>query len=91
MIQRQSCRLYYSAVNTLSNSTDSFVRLVLFQVVLGDGLPELICHECALHVDGWYKFKKQCQNSDATLRQYISRQHLDSENDVRHLHKSYTD
>jgi hypothetical protein len=59
----------------------------MFQVVAGDGLPELICHQCALHIDSWYRFKKQCQNSDATLRQYISRQQLGSENaDVRYLH-----
>lgn len=51
------------------------------KVVAGDGLPELICHQCAVHVDSWYRFKKQCQKSDSTLRRYISRQQLDSEND----------
>lgn len=62
------------------------VHGVLFQVISGDGLPELICHQCALHIDSWYRFKKQCQNSDATLRKYISRRQSGSENDVRQLH-----
>ncbi|PSN51648.1 hypothetical protein C0J52_09445 [Blattella germanica] len=54
------------------------------EVIAGDGLPELLCYKCAFHIDSWYGFKKQCQTSDATLREYISRSHSDSENtDVR--------
>ncbi|XP_021918204.1 zinc finger protein 420-like [Zootermopsis nevadensis] len=40
----------------------------------GDGLPDQICQQCACQVDTTYKFKLQCESSDATLRQSLINQ-----------------
>ncbi|XP_033611459.1 zinc finger protein 2 isoform X2 [Cryptotermes secundus] len=40
----------------------------------GDGLPDQICQQCAYQVDTTYKFKLQCESSDATLRQSLINQ-----------------
>lgn len=39
-----------------------------------DGLPNKICHSCLNQVHRSYEFKNQCERSDATLRQFLSRQ-----------------
>lgn len=36
-----------------------------------DGLPDLICPACTLQLNNAYNFKKQCENTDSSLRQYI--------------------
>lgn len=43
--------------------------IYFFQITSQDGLPGKICVECALQVSKVYSFKKQCERSDATLRE----------------------
>lgn len=43
-----------------------------FQITFQDGLPGKICLECASQVSKVYSFKKQCERSDATLRERFS-------------------
>ncbi|XP_034235954.1 zinc finger and SCAN domain-containing protein 31-like isoform X2 [Thrips palmi] len=42
------------------------------EVHAGDGLPPLICLRCQYQVDQAYKFRVQCQRSDATLRRHFN-------------------
>lgn len=44
------------------------------QLFLGDGLPAQVCRQCVRLVNTSYKFKQQCESSDAALRQYLSSQ-----------------
>jgi hypothetical protein len=39
---------------------------------MDDGLPMLICAQCIYQLNCSFKFKTQCENSDATLRKYLS-------------------
>lgn len=43
-----------------------------FQITFQDGLPGKICLECASQISKVYSFKKQCERSDATLRERFS-------------------
>ncbi|XP_021927840.1 zinc finger protein 32-like isoform X2 [Zootermopsis nevadensis] len=47
-----------------------------YLIYAGDGLPALICHRCLYQVERSFEFKEQCEHSDATLRQYLKRQHI---------------
>lgn len=38
------------------------------KISLGDGLPEDICSSCVQHISNFYLFKKQCEESDITLK-----------------------
>ncbi|XP_066993631.2 zinc finger protein 660 isoform X1 [Anabrus simplex] len=49
-----------------------------FEVIEGDGLPALICHNCSQEVDRFYEFKVMCQTSDTILRKCIERHSSDS-------------
>jgi hypothetical protein len=42
-----------------------------FQLCADDGLPGQVCQKCSRLVNLSYKFKLQCESSDATLRQYL--------------------
>ncbi|KAK9730407.1 Zinc-finger associated domain (zf-AD) [Popillia japonica] len=42
------------------------------QVWQNDGLPAQICNKCSAKLHISYQFKKQCEKSDAKLRQYIA-------------------
>lgn len=46
--------------------------MYLLQVLVNDGLPVLICEQCKYQLNCSFKFKTQCENSDATLRKYLS-------------------
>jgi hypothetical protein len=46
---------------------------VFFQLSSGDGLPSQVCQHCAQQVNTSYDFKLRCENTDATLRQYLSK------------------
>jgi Zinc-finger associated domain (zf-AD). len=52
-----------------------------FQVSVGDGLPQQICHRCLYQVNKWYKFRNLCKNSDVFLHQYVTKV---QENQVRY-------
>lgn len=42
----------------------------------GDGLPELICLECVDKLNNSFEFRKQCKTSDETLREYLYKSNL---------------
>jgi hypothetical protein len=44
---------------------------VFFQLCADDGLPGQVCQRCSRLVNLSYKFKLQCESSDATLQQYL--------------------
>ncbi|XP_069701440.1 uncharacterized protein [Periplaneta americana] len=44
------------------------------KIFVGDGLPDHVCQQCASQIDSTYKFKLQCESSDATLRQSLLNQ-----------------
>ncbi|KAI4465109.1 zinc finger protein [Holotrichia oblita] len=46
------------------------------QITFGDGLPEQICLSCANKAVEMYMFKKQCEESDACLRQRLGKSPL---------------
>ncbi|XP_021927842.1 zinc finger protein 483-like isoform X4 [Zootermopsis nevadensis] len=60
-------------INSLPSKIMSCVSI---QIYAGDGLPALICHRCLYQVERSFEFKEQCEHSDATLRQYLKRQHI---------------
>ncbi|XP_021920658.1 zinc finger protein 771-like isoform X2 [Zootermopsis nevadensis] len=39
----------------------------------GDGLPSQVCQQCAQQVNTSYDFKLRCENTDAILRQYLTK------------------
>lgn len=43
------------------------------KVEASDGLPEVMCFQCVLQVSRAFRFKQQCQRSDATLRLRLAR------------------
>ncbi|XP_023723052.1 zinc finger protein 778 isoform X2 [Cryptotermes secundus] len=49
------------------------------KVLTDDGLPVLICAQCIYQLNCSYKFKTQCENSDATLRKYLNNIELKTE------------
>jgi hypothetical protein len=46
---------------------------VFLQLSSGDGLPSQVCQHCAQQVNTSYDFKLRCENTDAVLRQYLSK------------------
>lgn len=44
----------------------------MFQVWQNDGLPTQICNKCVAKLHISYQFKRQCEKSDAKLRQYLT-------------------
>ncbi|XP_069701438.1 zinc finger protein 586-like isoform X1 [Periplaneta americana] len=48
------------------------------KIFVGDGLPDHVCQQCASQIDSTYKFKLQCESSDATLRQSLLNQTIQS-------------
>lgn len=38
----------------------------------GDGMPQQVCAQCLQQINRFYSFKRQCEKSDITLRQYIA-------------------
>ncbi|XP_069676003.1 gastrula zinc finger protein XlCGF26.1-like isoform X2 [Periplaneta americana] len=46
------------------------------KVDLFDGLPTHVCRQCVNQVNVSYNFKKQCEISDATFREYLKNQRL---------------
>lgn len=48
-------------------------------MLIDDGLPMLICAQCIYQLNCSYKFKTQCENSDATLRKYLNNIELKTE------------
>jgi uncharacterized Zn-finger protein len=60
------------SVPTIPAKIKSFAPTL--QLCAGDGLPDQICQQCACQVDTSYKFKLQCESSDATLRQSLINQ-----------------
>lgn len=51
---------------------EQMLCLVIFQVWQNDGLPSQICNKCVAKLHISYQFKRQCEKSDAKLRQYIT-------------------
>nr|CAD7263438.1 unnamed protein product [Timema shepardi] len=60
------------------NSTISLPSKIMacasVQLSCNDGLPTLICHRCLYQAERSYEFKLQCEDADATLREYVNRQ-----------------
>lgn len=46
--------------------------LLILKVWQNDGLPTQICNKCVAKLHISYQFKKQCEKSDAKLRQYLT-------------------
>lgn len=46
---------------------------------MNDGLPVLICAQCIYQLNCSFKFKTQCENSDAILRKYLSNIQFETE------------
>ncbi|GFG37890.1 hypothetical protein Cfor_07380, partial [Coptotermes formosanus] len=67
------------SVPTIPAKIKSFAPTL--QLCAGDGLPDQICQQCACQVDTTYKFKLQCESSDATLRQLYNDAFTDSSTD----------
>lgn len=45
----------------------------MFKVWQNDGLPAQICNKCSAKLHISFQFKKQCERSDAKLRQYVAK------------------
>lgn len=45
--------------------------MLVFQIQPGDGLPYLICFECAEEIHKAYSFKQQCERNDQVLKNVL--------------------
>lgn len=83
---KEICRLCMAKKNnllpifhgkTLSAKLMNFVPDL--KLCINDGLPDQICKRCSHLVNLSYKFKKQCESSNVTLRQYLESLHNEAE------------
>lgn len=61
----------FSSGNTIFSKNRSLLNTNP-QVWQNDGLPSQICNKCSAKLHISFQFKKQCEKSDAKLRQYLS-------------------
>ena len=73
-------RLHMKLIFDTTSLPDMLMSCASILIKENDNLPSLICNQCIQQVNRSYTFRKQCENSDNTLREWLISARLDNDN-----------